>query len=772
MYVTKPSAPVSTDAVSTRQVVLHLNSSLYTLEGGWEWDMLSDAVYCSDVMFNFPEDFEGTKSIIHPDDKEQIIALLSEQDSAIPQITFRIITTYGEVKTISGADVTYSTSSRLDVANPAQVLDNIQKQKKQEDELTTLLHVKDMAEVMEGLVNTGAFSFNISTGHAFYSDKVFKIFRLPPQSLNVQLYTFASFIHPEDKPKALEAIDTSIRRQLPLDIYYRIVLLDDEVKYIQHTTRIRYNSRGETVVMGIMRDITTSLAIEKDLQAYKDGLTLHNKLQLLNEQMTTSGKWYIDLLTRKVYFSENYYRLFGLKPQAAPFTLKTFLQYVHPDDYNAVKESCDDAILRHTPPDLDFRILYRDGNTRHMRQKGKVATIGSSDLFMLVSVKDVTTVNVASKKLEQLTAEAFVKDFAYQQAEAMAEMAGFYLDPISEDIKWSPNIGTVLNIRNSNNLTLRQFLKYIYPADRKKFEEQLNVTLTLRQPTELQIGLLTRGDSALFRCKMKIGVSEKTEVLVCLLQNISEATRLQRSLRERIQFIELVSDSIQDKIIVTDSNNTIIEWNKAAEDGFKLKKADVLYKNFFEVFPELKQNEVFYSLRSVVSGEETITTLTTNAYLRTLHQVQYSVLKDADDTVLGVLHVMHDISKEEELKQTLSNRLNFIESLVEVSVDPIIVMDKNLNYLYWNRKSEQYFGINKEYAVGKNILELLPNTHNNPTHHQFRQALAGEYVHIPAVLSEEGTFREAYLVPITNEAKQVSGLLWMVKELTLPAQAT
>ena len=63
--------------------------------------MQTDAVFCSDVMLPPPEHFVGTSGIVHPDDLQTV-----KEDllfgKRINELKFRMITTYGEVKEISG----------------------------------------------------------------------------------------------------------------------------------------------------------------------------------------------------------------------------------------------------------------------------------------------------------------------------------------------------------------------------------------------------------------------------------------------------------------------------------------------------------------------------------------------------------------------------------------------------------------------------------------------------------------------------------------------
>jgi PAS domain S-box-containing protein len=133
-----------------------------------------------------------------------------------------------------------------------------------------------------------------------------------------------------------------------------------------------------------------------------------------------------------------------------------------------------------------------------------------------------------------------------------------------------------------------------------------------------------------------------------------------------------------------------------------------------------------------------------------------------------VLTVIHDVTREYEMRQQLTDRLQFIEKLLEASVDRIIVLDRNMNYQYWNTKAENYYGISRNEVVGRNILELFPGFVDDPSYESFRNALKGITVHIPASknLDNRKGYFETYLIPIKDDKNnEVTGILWIVHDL-------
>jgi PAS domain S-box-containing protein len=156
-----------------------------------------------------------------------------------------------------------------------------------------------------------------------------------------------------------------------------------------------------------------------------------------------------------------------------------------------------------------------------------------------------------------------------------------------------------------------------------------------------------------------------------------------------------------------------------------------------------------------------------NLYLRKAHNYFLTPLKNEAGQVTRVLHVVQDVSRELDLQQQLAERLAFIERLVEASVDRIVVLDRHMNYLYWNKKAEDYYAISKSKVIGRNILEVFPSLRNDPSYGEFRKVLKGETVYLPPLLTDESTeYFETYLTPVKDERDEVTAILWIVHDLT------
>jgi len=293
----KTSTRVETGELTGRSVIIFFEPYFITLTGRWHWDFTSDSILCSNVMLSLP-DFQGTKGIIHPDDVDKVREKLGQEK--IRHLEFRIITSYGEVRTIAGELI--AVHSRSSFLNEAEShLQQLSKTAVEKKELEHLTIFKQVQEQANRVTNTGIWWYNDTTNETWYSAEVFRIYDLPPFSLNPHLNTFLSFIHPDERDIVEEYLNRSYKEKTPLHIKYRIQTPVGE-KYVQHLSQWLYSHNGENILSCTLRNITEEKAREKELEESQQQINFFKQQLLFDEQNNAISHWYVNLVTRKSFF--------------------------------------------------------------------------------------------------------------------------------------------------------------------------------------------------------------------------------------------------------------------------------------------------------------------------------------------------------------------------------------------------------------------------------------------------------------------------------------
>jgi diguanylate cyclase (GGDEF)-like protein len=88
------------------------------------------------------------------------------------------------------------------------------------------------------------------------------------------------------------------------------------------------------------------------------------------EEIGQLGHWRLELPARKLTWSNQIYRIHGVKPTSFVPDLKTAIEFFHPSDRATVAQSITTAIEKGIPYEFSARIVRPDGETRHVVARG------------------------------------------------------------------------------------------------------------------------------------------------------------------------------------------------------------------------------------------------------------------------------------------------------------------------------------------------------------------------------------------------------------------
>src|SRR5258708_6176408 len=84
------------------------------------------------------------------------------------------------------------------------------------------------------------------------------------------------------------------------------------------------------------------------------------------EHLAHFGSWQVDLVTGKHKWSDETYRIFGYEPGGLHVTYETFLDHIHPEDRQSVKDAIEDTVLHHDSYPCEFRIIDKTGKVKRI----------------------------------------------------------------------------------------------------------------------------------------------------------------------------------------------------------------------------------------------------------------------------------------------------------------------------------------------------------------------------------------------------------------------
>jgi PAS domain S-box-containing protein len=141
-----------------------------------------------------------------------------------------------------------------------------------------------------------------------------------------------------------------------------------------------------------------------------------------------------------------------------------------------------------------------------------------------------------------------------------------------------------------------------------------------------------------------------------------------------------------------------------------------------------------------------------------------STNKKGEKVIAGMIQ---DITTAHILQLQLQSQKDFVEQLVDSSVNCISVLDDQLRFVLWNKKCEQFYGIPREKVLGKRIEELFPELEVKWFTEASKKVIKGEPVIINemySVVTEKCL--KINMLPIYDQEQNVSHVFTLVHDIT------
>src|SRR4029077_18873830 len=213
------------------------------------------------------------------------------------------------------------------------------------------------------LSHAGTFGWKVSTGELIWSEETYRILGFTRET-NPTLDLVFDRIHPEDRERLQQLRDRAAQNGMDLDVEYRILLPDGVLRYLHVAAHAGEDRSGNREYIGVVSDITERKLAERERQALSRDLKESNARLEEAQRVAHVGYWEWDLETGEVIWSDETYRIFGLKPQERPMDLATVRGMVHPEDREALYGGVDVELDAGVHPVAEFRIVTPSGEVR------------------------------------------------------------------------------------------------------------------------------------------------------------------------------------------------------------------------------------------------------------------------------------------------------------------------------------------------------------------------------------------------------------------------
>ncbi|MFD2245035.1 PAS domain-containing sensor histidine kinase [Pontibacter ruber] len=475
-------------------------------------------------------------------------------------------------------------------------------------------------------------------------------------------------------------------------------------KYWLTTNTPVLDVRGEvSYIIHKVEDVTEQKAAKANLKAE------HRRLRDA-QAIGHVGSFEWNIITDKIYWSDEMYRIHGLEPQSETITLKRLLSFVHPDDLAKVKELFMDCRRKPQTIEIEHRVLKGNDQIGFVcRKVQSFADAHGNVTHLSGTVQDITNKEIAEQELKDSKA---------------------LLQTVLENTPSS--IIALKAVRNE----FGEITDFEYQfTNRQALESVGRSSLEGKRFNEEFPGALTTGLFQAYKNVVETGLDWSDEVhidfdgfdvwafvlakklkdgVLVNYYDISWKKKAEETVRQMLNGsmagIALL-DSVRDK------EGRIMEFvyreiNTAAESIFMLPAERIAGKGLLELYPHAKDNIFEEYVQVVETGisSRAVFNASRNGFTG---WYDVSAVKNGDGLILTLQDITAQKQAEEALKEnhklllaTLSSSLDMIQVFKAVRDENGKIID--FTWLLNNPKAENLYGN----VVGKSLLKLNPGVVN------------------------------------------------------------
>lgn len=345
-----------------------------------------------------------------------------------------------------------------------------------------------------------------------------------------------------------------------------------------------------------------------------------------------------------------------------------------------------------------YELLRPDGKTRQV--ESLVFPINTSSGRMLGSfVRDITDVRLSAEELRRSQANL-------AEAENLAQLGHFRLDLNDGSMEWSEETYRIARIDpTSEPPSLQQILPYIAVEDRERLTEAIRMIIEKKQRVTLEYSAdLPDGPrkELVSVLRPETGPDGVAKQIFGTVMDITVRKEAEEALREsELRYREL-ADAVSDYFFGLDWEMKITYWNPASEAFTGFPAADVIGKDLYEVFPDLRGSSAEqFALEAFRTRMHQGFVLEWRATKR-LHYLEVNVYPGRN----GLSVFMRDVTERHLAEKRLRQSEARYRAVVEDQADLISRFTPDGTMTFVNEAYCRVLGINRSDVIGKRFYTM------------------------------------------------------------------
>jgi signal transduction histidine kinase len=260
--------------------------------GSFDWDFSGNTSSYTPQVFEIFEmeqasNLDAFLDYVHPEDREKVRKAL---DKAFAEGDYeceyrynrnnkdKVIFSRGKVQFADGKP-TRMLGTIADVTEHHQIIERLRQSEKLHKQAQALTHI-------------GNWSWLIHEDRVTWSDEMYRIYGLAPQSEQITLARFLSFVHPDERESRMAEIRKSLKLLQVEEYHVRIIAADGTHKVLRGKGEVVADDRSNPIIMmGTCQDVTREFMLTNQLREREKYLEqLNRSLQFANQELSRTNE--------------------------------------------------------------------------------------------------------------------------------------------------------------------------------------------------------------------------------------------------------------------------------------------------------------------------------------------------------------------------------------------------------------------------------------------------------------------------------------------------
>lgn len=349
-----------------------LNLSLEAARAGvWEWDIKTGENTWTDeiwALYGLENDgrkpsFQLWSETIHPDDRESAARTVSdavgkgkelyvEYRTCHPDGSVHWLMSRGKPQIDNRGRTVRYTGTIIDITERKQIETELHESKKR------------MTFALEA-TSSGVWEWDVADDTVVWTDNVWRLYGLDPNSRPATHKLCETNIHPLDKDIIFEKVMAAANREKEINVEYRVRHKDGAVHWLMCRGVPFYHADGRlNCYIGTVTDITSRKELLNDL--------IDSKMRLSQAlEAARAGVWEWILKTGENFWSDETWLLYGLERGSDDPTFDLWKSCMHPEDLGKTVRIVEEATKSKSELNTEYRIVHPDASIRWVMTRGR-----------------------------------------------------------------------------------------------------------------------------------------------------------------------------------------------------------------------------------------------------------------------------------------------------------------------------------------------------------------------------------------------------------------